>query len=182
MHKDGEAASHAGVLRETLRAARNLVRRIAGDSLLLRLLDVYSRTPEQDREVIVTVLEREVALRVLGSAATGTPITGLSLARPNPNARLYVRVLDRGDDTSYVSREEMMHATLRTVRALHLTLSTTEHSGEWEAGIRDALTRLSSEELEGVRWVNRRILELADDAAPLPDPAPPTAVPIGAPG
>src|SRR5262249_49794254 len=59
----GEAAGHTGVLRETLRAARNLLRKITGDPLLVRLLDVYSRTPAEDREVLIGVLEREVTWR-----------------------------------------------------------------------------------------------------------------------
>jgi len=181
-HRGGEAAGQTGVLRETLRAARNLLRRIAGDSLLLRLLDVYSRMPAQDREVIVTVLEREVSLRVLATATPHASTTGIRMARPNPNARLYVRVLDRNDDAPYVSREEMMHAMLRTVRALHLTLSTTEHSGEWEASVRDALARVSPAEIEGVKWVNRRLLALADEVAPLPDAAAPAVASVAVPG
>jgi hypothetical protein len=158
----------AGVLRETLRAARTLLRRLTSDPLLLRFLDVYSRTPAQDREVIVGVLEREVTLRRMSAANARATLNGINMGinvtRPNPNARLYVRVLEPGTSAPYVSREEMMHATLRVARATYLTLTTTPRDGQWQAGIRDALARLSPGELSAVDWVNRRMRELIDEA------------------
>ena len=165
-NQDGEAGS--GVLRETLRAARNLLRRITSDPLLLRLLDVYARTPGQDREVIVGVLEREVTLRRLSDANARSSLSGvnpgITVTRPNPNARLYVRVLEPSAVVPYLSREEMMHAALRVARATYLTLATTSREGNWQSGIRDALARLSPEELAGVDWVNRNMRELIDEA------------------
>jgi hypothetical protein len=167
-HQDGEAAGSSGVLRETLRAARNLLRRITSDPLLLRLLDVYARTPGQDREVIVGVLEREVTLRRLSDANARSSLSGvnpgITVTRPNPNARLYVRVLEPSVAAPYLSREEMMHATLRVARATYLTLTTTARDGNWQPGIRDALARLSPEELAAVDWVNRNMRELIDEA------------------
>jgi len=178
-HQDGEAAISGGVLRETLRAARNLLRRITSDALLLRLLDVYARTPAEDREVIVGVLEREVTLRRLSDAnarsSLGGANPGITVTRPNPNARLYVRVLEPSAATPYLSREEMMHATLRVARATHLTLATTAREANWQSGIRDALARLSSEELAAVDWMNRNLRELIDEA--ISSAAPSTAAP-----
>jgi hypothetical protein len=169
-HQDGEAAGDSGVLRETLRAARNLLRRITSDPLLLRLLEVYAQTPAQDREVIVGVLEREVTLRRLsGANARSAPSganPGITVARPNPNARLYVRVLEPSVAAPYLSREEMMRTTLRMARATYLTVTTTACEGNWQPGIRDALARLSPEELAAVDWVNRNMRELIDEALP----------------
>jgi len=164
----GAAADRPGVLRETLRAARNLLGRITRDPLLLRLLDVYSRTPSEDREVLVGVLEREVSLRAMSAAnarktSNGVKL-GINVTRINPNARLYVRVLEPGPAPPYVSREEMMQVTLRMGRATYLTLSTTEHESDWRAGIRDGLTRLPPHELAALDWVNRQMRELIDEA------------------
>jgi hypothetical protein len=157
------------VLRETLRAARNLLRKLTGDPLLLRLLDVYSRTPAEDREVLVGVLEREVSLRAMSAANARTTRDGFQLGigvtRINPNARLYVRVLEPSPAPRYVSREEMMQATLRLARATYLTLSTTEHESDWRQGIRDGLAHLPPHELAAVDWVNRRMRELIDEAS-----------------
>ena len=167
-HHGGEAAGRTGVLRETLRAARTLLRRLTNDPLLLRLLDVYSCTPAQDREVIVGVLEREVTLRRMSAANARASLNGLNMGvnvtRPNPNARLYVRVLEPATAAPYVSRQEMMLATLRMARATYLTLSTTPREGHWQAGIRDALAHLTPQELAAVDWVNRHMRELVDEA------------------
>jgi hypothetical protein len=156
------------VLRETLRAARTLLRRLTGDPLLLRLLDVYSRIPVPDREVIVGVLEREVTFRWMSAANARATLNGINMGinvtRPNPNARLYVRVLEPGPAAPYVSRVEMMHATLRVARATYLTLTTTSRDGQWQAGIGDALARLTPQELIAVDWVNRHMRELIDAA------------------
>ena len=164
----GEAPGHTGVLRETLRAALNLLRKVTRDPLLLRLLDVYSRTPAEDREVLVGVLEREVGLRTMSTAnahaTNGGTNLGISVARLNPNARLYVRVLQPSPTARYVSRAEMMQATLRVARATYLTLSTTEHESDWQFGVRDGLARLSPHELAAVDWVNRHMRELIDEA------------------
>jgi hypothetical protein len=168
-HQDGETAGGSGVLRETLRAARNLLRPITSDPLLLRLLDVYTRTPAQDRDVIVGVLEREVTLRRLSdanarSSSLGGGNPGITVTRPNPNARLYVRVLESSVPAPYLSREEMMRATVRMARATYLTLATTAREGSSLSGIRDALARLSPEELAAVDWANRNMRELIDEA------------------
>ena len=164
----GEAAGHTGVLRETLRAARNLLRKITGDPLLLRLLDVYSRTPTEDREVLVGVLEREVTWRRMSRVnahATSSDVNlGMSVTHINPNARLYVRVVEPSPDPPYVSREEMMQITLRMARATYLTLRTTEQESDWRAGVRDGLVRLPPKELAAVDWMNRSIRELIDEA------------------
>jgi len=168
----GEAAGHTGVLRETLRAARNLLGKITRDPLLLRILDVYSRTPVEDREILVGVLEREVSLRTMSVANARTTKdgvnVGLNVTRINPNARLYVRVLERTPAARYLSREEMMQASLRIARAAYLTLKTTEHESDWQAGVRDGLGRLSPDELAAVDWINRHMRELIDEVASSP--------------
>jgi hypothetical protein len=154
-------------LREALRAARYLLDSLRSDPLLLRLVDVYARMPREDREVIVTILDREVTLRRMAKTSSPgrIPINSINVCRVNPNARLYVRVHEPGEGAPYLSREEMMNAMLRAARAMHLTLATTEPAGNWQAGIRDALERLSAAELEAVGWVNRHMLELVEEAA-----------------
>ena len=46
------------------------------------------------------LLEREVDLRNLGRAAPSGPLSGVSLTKPNPNARIYLRVTDNEGKTA----------------------------------------------------------------------------------
>src|SRR5882724_10341854 len=89
---NGTGQSHMlqlSALRSLLSAAADLAGQIA-DPLLERLVAVFRRLPAEDREVIIGILEREAESREVGDATAGT--TGLAL-RPNPGARLYVRVI-----------------------------------------------------------------------------------------
>ena len=75
-------------LQTTLEAALVLVRDLADDGLLGRLIATFRAMPTPDRPVIIGVLEREVTGRLL-SRATEKAV-GQS-TYPNPNARLYIR-------------------------------------------------------------------------------------------
>lgn len=140
------------------------------DPLLLQLLDVYARTPEEDRKVIVMVLDREVQLRRAAKAGKRGPLNGIRVTRPNPSARLYVRVHEPDGEPLYGNRGEMMQAMIRTARAMHQTLATTGHTGAWQAAVRDALESVSPEELDAVAWVNREMLDLVEAARQMAEP------------
>src|SRR5262249_8654972 len=84
---------HPGVaaldqLQTTLEAALTLVRELADDGLLGRLIATFRAMPTPDRPVIIGVLEREVTGRLL-SRATERAVGQATY--PNPNARLYIR-------------------------------------------------------------------------------------------
>ena len=80
-------------LRALLKTAAHIVEALAADPVRERLLRVYEKVPMQDRAALLDVLEREVSFR-LATRGEGRAITGCG-ARINPNARLYLRVIDR---------------------------------------------------------------------------------------
>jgi hypothetical protein len=89
--------------------------RLAADPLLVRLLQVFHRFPEPDREVLIGVLEREAAWCSIVAQTTGT--TGITV-RPNPFSSLYVQVVgspppaepsERDVDVIRVGIERLLH-------------------------------------------------------------------------
>src|SRR5512145_1444698 len=122
-------------LRATIRAATDVLGEVTADPLLARWIRVFHEMPPEDRAVVVEVLEREVRTRLL-SAAT-EDVTGQA-ARPNPNARLWVRAHGREAQRSDLEIHEMKHATLRILRVLQLLLLPEIHD-EWQRATREAL-------------------------------------------
>ena len=102
-----------------LRAASKLLERLRGDQrTFLRLLGVVARMPEEDREPVLAILEREVAWREMADGAVlGLP-SGL---RVNPGARLYLRVYDAA--TPVFPPEEVAAALSRASRVLQAALA-----------------------------------------------------------
>lgn len=163
---------HVETLQALLSGALRAVGELEADPLFHRLLRVFSRMPSEDREVLLGVLEREVNLRLLGAQASEGPLSGLDMPRPNPNARLYVRTVEGESGAPYLSREELMHATLRAARAMHQTLGSTPDDSTWESAFVDALAQLDDAERAAVSWTNRRMLALLDRAQQRLDAAP----------
>src|SRR5688572_10295493 len=81
-------------LQDVLAAATRIAQDLSGDRLFPRLVDVFARMPAQDRETILMVLEREVDQRMLTKEAPTAALSGLNVTKPNPNARLYLRLAD----------------------------------------------------------------------------------------
>jgi transposase len=165
-------------LRALLDAALDAVSRLQGDELLPRLLRVFAKMPPEDRDVILKVLEREVALRTIRKDADVEPLSGMRLGRPNPHARLYVRMVEGADfaPKPYMSREEVMHAIIRAARMIRAHyFATHDDEPSWVEPIVTALQRLDPGEREAVAWMNRGLLELLARAerefAEAPQPA-----------
>jgi hypothetical protein len=78
-------------LQAVLATARGLVDDLLHDPLLPRLLTAFSSLPENEREAILAVLERDATWRRIVDETSGT--TGISV-RPNPHASLYVHVAE----------------------------------------------------------------------------------------
>ena len=151
-------------LQHVLASATQIAQELAGDALLPRLLDLFARMPAEDRETILMVLEREVDLRNLGRAAPSGPLSGVTCTKPNPNARLYLRITDN-DPAPYVAPEEIVQAVIRAARIMHRAAGRSANLAEvWEPAMRRGLALIEPAERESLRWYHRRILELLDAA------------------
>ena len=144
-----------GDLYAMLRTALALVDELADEPLRERLLRAFARFPAPDRAVIVGVLEREADHLAVTEASEGG-FTACRRMSPNPHARLYLRVTE--DPAPYVSRDEMMLATLRAVRMLHGSLA--ELALDWQAATLDAFRTCTPEARASVAAFAREVLAL----------------------
>jgi len=146
---------HAGAvvleqLQTTLEAALMLIRELADDGLLGRLIAAFRAMPTQDRPVIIGVIEREITGRLL-SRATEKAVGQATY--PNPNARLYIRAHESTLDARALGRDEMMLADIRGMRIACLIRNVPELYSAWKDALREAMdhvderTRSVSEEL-----------------------------------
>ncbi len=119
-----------------------LVNELFGDPSLARWIDAFAAMPAGDRRVVVEAVEREVKARQLSRATEGT--TGQAM-HPNPNARLYVRAHGPEAQRSDLERDEMMLATIRALRVMHVIAQTPEIHTEWRDATREALTHVDAE-------------------------------------
>jgi hypothetical protein len=141
-------------LRTLLRSAVKLTRDLAADPLFVRLLRVFAAMPRDDRETVVSMLEREVGIRRL--TRTMEAVTGVAL-RPNPNARLYVRAVGRHATAAQADHESMVLATLGGARSMQLLLGP-DLQARWVAAVREAFAALDSAERAQVGCVLREML------------------------
>ncbi len=148
-------------LGEIVQAAGRLAAALERDPSFARLARIHARIPPEDREVVLGVLEREVELRVLSRERRSGSLTGFDVTRPNPAARLYVRVCDGEQEAPYLTRQELMLAVLRAARGMHAAFAL-DPDGEWRDAFVDALRLLTPAERATVRWTNERILSLVD--------------------
>jgi hypothetical protein len=156
-------------LSSLLEAARAITRQMLDDTLSNRLLEAFTRMPEGDREVIVGAIEREVRTRLL-SQDVADDLTQIAL-RPNPNARLYLRVVepaDRSDDVEMMAFMRAAYSVQRGIDAL---------DPQWRAMVVMALRSMDPEARATIDRFNATIRDLLDDAArlgPVDAPIPPT--------
>jgi hypothetical protein len=151
------------MLKNVLASAATIADDLGSDPLLARPVDVFARMPPEDREPIVKVLEREVDLRLLGKEAPTASLSGLSLTKPNPSARLYFRVTDT--EVPYVAPEEIMQAVTRATRVLKRASERgTDLQTVWLPAMIAGLRMVDPSERETLRWYHRTILALLDEA------------------
>jgi hypothetical protein len=159
--QDPDPTDRLETLRALVQAAGRVATTLQGDGHFARLAHVFTRMPPEDREVVLSVLEREVELRALSRERRTASLTGFDVTRPNPAARLYVRVCEAEQEAPYMSRQELMLAVLRSARGMHATFVLDPH-GEWQDAFLDALRLLTAEERATVRWTNAQMLTLVD--------------------
>jgi hypothetical protein len=155
----GDAAIHQ--LRAMLDAAAGLVRELANDSVLARLVEAFRLMPFEDRATIVGAIEREVQARRLSCAVEKT--TGQSM-HPNPHARLYVRAHEKILPRYGLERDELMLAMLRAMRVAPILLAPEIHEA-WRDGTREALEHLDAEIRATVAHLLREALAMVESDA-----------------
>ena len=145
-HGPAETIATLGAM---LESASTIANDLAAGGLFDRLQQVFTRMPAEDREVILRVLEREVEFRCF-SRGTGDTATGYE-TRPNPNARLYLRVLTDQEPPPTMDRDELVVANYRGLRVLRYVLGPLHDL--WLETIRDAVALLEPEERAAARQI-----------------------------
>jgi hypothetical protein len=141
-----------------LESATTLADDLATDHLFDRLQRAFCQMPPGDRETILQVLEREVECRCL-TRGTGDLATGYD-TRPNPNARLYLRVLTDERTPSLMDHDELVVANYRGLRVLRHVLGPLH--GVWTEAMAAAATLLEPDERAAVRRVLSETLAFVD--------------------
>lgn len=147
-------------LRTMLDGGMALMADLLDDPLVGRWLDAFVAMPAADRGVVVDAVEREVKARRLSRATEST--TGQAM-HPNPNARLYLRAHGPEAQRSDLERDEMMLATIRALRVIHVIAETPEIHAEWRDATREALTHVDAETRAVVAGLLRETLGLVDE-------------------
>ena len=141
-------------LRSLLGAAVDMATQMA-DPLLARLIAVFRRLPEEDREIIIGVIEREAESRRVGDATAGA--TGMGL-RPNPHARLYVRVIAPEPP---VEQDKIIIASARAIRMLNKVIGPIQE--RWRVAMLETFRGLDPEERAAVVRFNRDMLAMIEE-------------------
>ena len=141
-----------------LESATTFADDLATDHLFDRLQRAFCQMPPGDRETILQVLEREVECRCL-TRGTGDLATGYD-TRPNPNARLYLRVLTDERTPPLMDHDELVVANYRGLRVLRYVLGPLH--GVWSEAMADAASLLEPDERAAVRRVLSETLAFVD--------------------
>ena len=161
--RDRIAGEKMEALRALLTTAAHIVEAMAADPTRERFLHVYDKMPMQDRGVLLDVLEREVNFR-LATRDEGAALTGCA-ARINPNARLYMRVVQPMPKAlPAMDHEQMVYSNLRSARIMRLVLTPGLHE-RWRAALAEAFSMLDDDERADVARVARELLEVAAQPA-----------------
>jgi hypothetical protein len=151
---------------ETLKALLHTASCTAGslaslqEPLMRRWIKVFTRMPAADREVVVRALEHEVDLRLLTRSRDA--IVGIDELRPNPKARVYIRVMGGQDDLPDLTRDEIMRATLRAARIMSTAMA--PQPDVFEEATLEAFRALTPAEREAIGVHNRQMLALLETA------------------
>jgi hypothetical protein len=133
------------VLRTLLESASRIAVELASgaDPVVGQLCRIVRKAHPDDLNVLLAVLEREIDAKADADLTAGA-MTGLTL-RPNPNARLYTRVIER--EPSF-DRHEVVLAAVRAVRGIHHAAA--EKSLDWQSVAQEALRASTPAERESV--------------------------------
>jgi hypothetical protein len=161
---DQSGSDRPGEKLEVLRTLLESASRIAGelasgtDPLVAQLCRIVKKAPPDDLNVLLAVLEREIDAKT-DADLTADAMTGLSL-RPNPNARLYTRIIDREPT---FERHEVVLAAVRAVRGIHHAVE--QKSVDWQEVAQEALRTSTPEERESIAKFCRLMLAFIETIA-----------------
>jgi uroporphyrinogen-III synthase len=161
----GEAGSpRLDALKALLESAQELTRGIFADPVLPRVLDAFAVFSPEDRQILAAVLERGTASLRLNEAFAR--LNGVRL-RLNPNARLFLRVMDTDEPEGPASFEEadIVPDVLRLMRRVRLLLLP-EARAVWRPAVTAGLGLLSPEQIAACEEFVREVLELVTTATP----------------
>jgi hypothetical protein len=147
-----------------LESATTFADDLATDHLFDRLQRAFCQMPPGDRETILQVLEREVECRCL-TRGTGDVATGYD-TRPNPSARLYLRVLTDERTPQFMDHDELVVANYRGLRVLRHVLGPLH--AVWSEAMAAAATLLEPDERAAVRRVLSETLAFVEAADRVP--------------
>lgn len=156
------AGETVAALDALIQSATALADDLATDGLFDRLQRAFCQMPPGDRETILQVLEREVECRCF-TRGTGDVATGYD-TRPNPNARLYLRVVTDERPPPLMDHDELVVANYRGLRVLRYVLGPLH--AVWADAMADAAAMLEQEEREAVRQVLSETLAFVEAAEP----------------
>jgi len=153
---DGDEGNRVEVLRSLLTVAREIVRGLEDDPLFVRLTTLFTRMPEEDREIVIGALEREVQTRLL-AREVADDLTQIDL-RPNPNARVYLRVVGPEDRSENVEMVAFMRAAYSLQRGIDAL------DPQWQRMATMALRQMDPAARAQIDAFNRTVRVLLDDA------------------
>jgi hypothetical protein len=167
---DDAPATRLDALRAILLSAHELAGRLAADPLLERLLRVFARIPEPDRETILRVLERDATwFRIVEQTAD---TTGIRVA-PNPHASLYVHVFGQaaGVPSGPMRRDidVIRFGIERFVHLLPLFFQEGVHE-QWTVSARELARDIDPELAQYVVRLAREVLAVMAEAGAAGDP------------
>jgi hypothetical protein len=144
------------VLRSLMDAAGLLARELTDDPILERLLAVFARMPDEDREVILGIIEHEVQERLL-ARDVGDSMAQVEL-RPNPKAQLYFRVI--GPEPK---NEVELFTFLRGLQTVQRAIGSFD--ARWRGAIFEALRRMEPADRARIDAFNTEVRLLLDECA-----------------
>jgi hypothetical protein len=147
-------------LNSVLVSAQQLIEALESDPLIGRMLAALAGLPPDDRQTLVTAIERGVAWRRVNESVSD--VVGVRL-RVNPNARLFVRVIDREAPKAPLppEPEDVLISILRALRRAPIVAADAARA-IWEPAAAAALEMLSPEERRACVRVVRTFLALLE--------------------
>ena len=150
-----------GQLIDILEVARTMVRDLSEDPLLSRYLSVYRAMPDEDRDTIIGVLEREILGRHL---SRGTEKAVAQSTHVNPNARLYVRSHATEFDPRHFDFEQMRVANVRAMRVATIIRYVPAIHALFKEALRAAMDEVDEPTREVVEHLLRDVFAAVADA------------------
>lgn len=133
--------------------AAGIVRGLAADPYLPRLLRVFMTLPPHDRAPVLGILEREVAARE-ASVAAGDGVVG----SPNGLGTIYMRIFENDFETPRVTRDDMVRSTFEATALM--TDFPAPLAQETETALFVALDALTDAEAEALAAVHDDVVSI----------------------